>query len=94
MTTIELGETTVRAIAKSIWGYFWLGIAIAFVIVEIVDAASSAMGVGFDDTDGTSRSGMVVKTDCRTGLQYLATPDGGLTPRLDASGAHISEPCK
>jgi hypothetical protein len=44
-----------------------------------------------DDTDPPNRgSGLVIYTDARTGLQYLGTPSGGLTPRLDRDGRQIS----
>lgn len=47
----------------------------------------------YDDTDDAQnkiRSGMVVKTDHRTGCQYLESGFiGGLTPRVDVSGQHI-----
>lgn len=32
------------------------------------------------------RSGLIVRTDYGTGVQYLESPFGGLTPRLDADG--------
>jgi hypothetical protein len=45
-----------------------------------------------DDSDAGSdrRSGVTVITDHKTGLQYLAYPRGGLTPRLDRDGRHIA----
>jgi len=40
-----------------------------------------------DDSDGPNEnSGMFVRTDYKTGLQYLEGGKGGLTPRLDADG--------
>lgn len=43
-----------------------------------------------DSTDSTeARSGMGLHTDALTGCQYLSTPKGGITPRLDASGRHL-----
>ena len=39
-----------------------------------------------DDTDGKSRSGLVVYTDHKTGIQYLGAPLGGLTVRVDENG--------
>lgn len=45
-----------------------------------------------DDTDPPAsdapRSGMQPHTDAATGCQYLSTPLGGITPRLDANGQH------
>ena len=41
----------------------------------------------YDDTDPPGeRSGLAVYTDHRTGVQYLSTGRGGLTPRLNADG--------
>lgn len=43
-----------------------------------------------DSTDGLhKRSGMKIHTDHLTGLQYLGTGRGGLTPRLDQNGAQM-----
>jgi len=47
----------------------------------------------YDDTDDVQnkiRSDMVVKTDHKTGCQYLKSGFvGGLTPRVDVNGRHI-----
>lgn len=49
----------------------------------------------YDDTDfNGDRSGMEILTDCRTGLQYLATREGGLTPRLDVDATQIRKDCE
>lgn len=38
-----------------------------------------------DSTDEPGkRSGVIVVTDAKTGMQYLRTPGGGITPRIDA----------
>lgn len=44
--------------------------------------------VGTDDSDknGSERSGLRVYTDHATGVQYLGTVDGALTPRLNRDG--------
>lgn len=41
-----------------------------------------------DDTDGIDRSGMRLHTDASTGCEYLSTPNGGVTPRLNKDGSH------
>lgn len=52
----------------------------------------------WDDTDqpkGTKKrkaSGLTIYYDYGTGLQYLCTPFGGITPRLDADGNHMRIP--
>lgn len=49
----------------------------------------------YDDTDsGTDRSGLIIRTDCLTGRQYLADGLGGLTPRIGADGLQIVRQCK
>lgn len=70
-----------------------------FVVVTLaahhVDGALFGLfgGIGAysaDDTDGPEkRSGMALYRDYGTGCEYLASPWGGLTPRLDADGRHI-----
>lgn len=45
--------------------------------------------VGWDSTDGESRSGLGLHTDNLTGCQYLSSPRGGLVPRFDKDGTHI-----
>ncbi|MXS85320.1 hypothetical protein ABO04_05145 [Nitrosomonas sp. HPC101] len=42
-----------------------------------------------DDHVTGKRSGMRILVDHETGLQYLNTFPGGLTPRLDADGKHM-----
>lgn len=43
-----------------------------------------------DDTDSDDRrSGLVLYTDNKTGLQYIGNPLGGITPRLDETGRHM-----
>ena len=62
------------------WWFAWIFLAI--------------MGFSFhiDDTDKSfwDRSGMRLFTDYGTGLQYLGGPWGGVTPRLDKKGKHVS----
>jgi len=61
---------------------------IAFVVLDLL---FNAIGVGTDDSDqdGFHRSGFSVRTDYKTGLQYLVTPDGGIAQRMDADGHQI-----
>jgi hypothetical protein len=44
-----------------------------------------------DDTDGDSlrRSGLKLRTDARTGCQYIEGSYGGITPRLDGAGTQM-----
>lgn len=46
-----------------------------------------------DDSDSPeSRSGLTLRTDHKTGCQYLESKFSGLTPRVDGNGAHVG--CK
>ena len=62
------------------------------VIILLLQFAWVVLPVGRDDTDGESRSGLRLRTDARTGCQYLESTGGGLTPRLDRNGKHVCEP--
>lgn len=57
----------------------------AFVLVCLV---CNWLGfTGRDETDNKSeRSGLILYTDHGTGVQYVGTILGGITPRLDANG--------
>ena len=68
-------------------GIFWKLLACAVALCLIF----SLFRVFPDDSDPGfwHRSGMVVYTDAATGLQYLGTIHGGLTPRLDANGKQV-----
>lgn len=73
-----------------------LGIVVGMVICLIVITAFGANKPPRDDTDASTgpRSGMVVHTDCLTGVQYLRRPGAGLTPRLKEDGSLVVKPCK
>lgn len=72
-----------------LWAAFILGLSF-FAVTTIQNALTE-----YDDTDfNGSRSGLEILTDCRTGLQYLSTREGGLTPRLDADSTQIRKACK
>ena len=66
-----------------------LKLCVAVLLLQLVWAKLS---IGRDDTDGESRSGLRLRTDARTGCQYLESTSGGLTPRLDRGGQHICDP--
>ena len=74
----------------------WEFVGVACLCVMFVIAVNFVANLfrPYDDTDGSSRSGMEIFTDCRTGLQYLSAGRGGLSPRLDVNGRQIVEPCK
>ena len=63
---------------------FWI-----VVLVFFLTLMSNFFKVGWDSTDGESRSGLGLPTDNLTGCQYLSSPRGGLVPRSDKNGTHI-----
>lgn len=65
---------------------------VLYVVILLLQFAWNVLPVGRDDTDGESRSGLTLRTDARTGCQYLESKGGGLTPRLDGNGEHVCEP--
>lgn len=88
------GESEKKAVRKVtdtvIWrGFTWFGGAI--LLLWVINFATEYFEYGFDDTDGEQRSGMGVLTDARTNCQYLYTPSGGLTPRMNLDGTQICE---
>lgn len=68
--------------------FFW-GALIAYLVMGAYLTFPMPGSPARDDSDGRTRSGMGVHTDCLTGLQYLSSPRGGLTPRLGADGKQI-----
>jgi hypothetical protein len=44
-----------------------------------------------DDTDGKKKSGLVIYTDYKTGVQYVGNQLGGLTVRVDENGKPMTE---
>ena len=72
-------------------GMLAVAMGVAFLIYLL---PSEPAAVSYDDSDNPpARSGLDILTDCRTGLQYLTTPSGGLTPRLGLDVSQIAEPC-
>lgn len=41
------------------------------------------------DKDEKNRSGLMIRTDHLTGVQYVETPFGGITPRLNPDGSLV-----
>lgn len=63
---------------------FWIVVFVFFLTLLL-----NFFKVGWDSTDGESRSGLGLHTDNFTGCQYLSSPHGGLVPRFDSTGKHI-----
>lgn len=49
-------------------------------------------GARTDGTDGKERSGLIIYLDYGTGVEYVGTPWGGLTARVDANGKPMIRP--
>lgn len=85
MTTAQQnGYDFAKGVAKYIARCFLIGL----VIFGVYAFTRNALGWDVDDTDrdGWTRSGLRLHTDFQTGVQYVATPDGALTPRLGPDG--------
>ena len=80
--------------AKGIGQYLSRWIFTALIILGLFAFIRNQFGRGLDDSDkdGWNRSGLRIHTDAKTGIQYLATKDGALTPRLDATGNPLKPP--
>jgi len=71
------------------------GVTITFIkivlLIVVVSFGMNLFGVKVDDTDKNkwTRSGMRLRTDHGTGVQYLESADGVLTPRLNADGSLV-----
>lgn len=76
--------------ARPIFVAFGVITLLAVFSAEMDAALFRAYGFGADSTDSSSaRSGMALHRDAETGCEYLASPWGGITPRLRASGDHM-----
>lgn len=66
----------------------WIGIlCVPLTVAAFLAVTDWFAPAPFDSTDAPPlRSGMRLYTDHGTGCEYLGTPFGGLTPRLNATG--------
>lgn len=66
-------------------------LAILYLVVAAINWGVSKTDWGRDDSDHPTgeRSGLKVYTDHKTGVQYLSTPSGALTPRIYSDGAIV-----
>lgn len=84
---IDLGYYLAMGFSK----YIIVFLVIFMIIAFILNIARRAFGLGLDDSDLSSskRSGLVIYTDYKTGVQYVATQKGGLTVRVDENNKPI-----
>jgi hypothetical protein len=59
------------------------------IVAVVLLVNYTGYGVDDSDRDGWHRSGVSVITDHKTGLQYLSTWTGGITPRLAPDGTQL-----
>jgi len=78
-----------QGIWKVFFFIFWVYLAVIFF--DVVTFKLFQWGADSTDTD-SARSGMAIKTDNKTGCEYLVTGNGGITPRLDREGYQMG--CK
>lgn len=66
------------------------GIIIGLVVIAMLISSCRP----HDDSDRADgkRSGMNIRTDYKTGVQYLETSRGGITPRLHPDGSLVVAP--
>lgn len=64
-----------------------MAILAAYLLISIATNPYGALNAfKRDDTDGKERSGLVIYTDHKTGVQYVGNALGGLTVRVDENG--------
>lgn len=91
MTSIDLATGILTALSY-IGNKLVLFIILLLVARYILQIVLDYFTIGYDDSDNKTtkeRSGLNVHTDYKTGLQYIATPDGGLIKRLNTDGSHM-----
>ncbi len=60
------------------------------LVLLLIQGAYLFFDIGKDDSDSEDkRSDMSVRTDYKTGCQYLESSKGELTPRLQKDGTHL-----
>lgn len=67
------------------------GIILGLFVVAVLSAPTGLKSLFVkDDTDADNkRSGLVIYTDHKTGVQYVANMMGGMTVRVDQNGKPI-----
>lgn len=74
------------------WLFRWLGTACIVYVALFSIRGCGGYGMDDTDTDSWNRSGVIVRTDAKTGVQYLETAGGAITPRLNADGTlHVTQ---
>jgi hypothetical protein len=65
-------------------------VLIGAMVLLVINAIYCLFDLSKDDSDSNEkRSNMNVRTDYKTGCQYLESSKGELTPRLQKDGTHL-----
>jgi len=83
----ELGQAIGRGIVRELADY----VLIFLVLSLVLKFVSGYFGWWTDDSDksGFDRSGLSIKTDHKTGVQYLSDGKGGMMVRVDQDGKPV-----
>lgn len=73
--------------AKAFLG--WISMRVMFAAGAVIVFTLAFNPTDDSDAPDGARSGVIVRTDYRTGCQYLETADGGITPRMDGSARQV-----
>lgn len=82
-------KVVIRGVCDVVIKHILLWVTCINIWFFIIISFGNHFKIGFDDTDGDTRSNMVIRVDNLTKCQYLQGSGGGLTPRLDTRGKHI-----
>ena len=92
MTVSELETALYGALMMSFVSvsiYILAILSIFYLIQGLLNIIRNRFKINLDDSDNIvtgKRSGFYVRTDYKTGVQYLVTTDGHVTPRLNPDG--------
>ena len=86
-------ETIIALISKGVkdgLDKFFKFFAWVILIIMVVCFLYNLTDFGKDSTDSPNeRSNMVIRTDYKTGCEYLESGSGGLTPRLNVNSQQL-----
>jgi hypothetical protein len=81
---VVFAGANVKALERRMFRYL-----IIYLCVFAALTGTLSILLGYDETDDPAnrmRSGFVIQTDYGTGVQYLVTRQGGVTPRIASDG--------
>lgn len=91
---VQIGDIALARILhetfKKNMSHVMLHLAVIVVVTHLILWVGGNYDKDSTDAVDGPRSGMVLRTDHQTKCQYLETSGGGLTPRLNDMGEHLS----